>query len=305
MGLLDNALKKIPELADAIKNTAGALLRDDGLTLRVLRRQSPEQAGEESIRSGVFFLPEGATTKKHYTGTRGYGGSMTSTGETTYKNPIVMKGATGGKVPERAYDEIKGKGAYKKMRREVLDKSWGEDSYNRKPNVVNIKLLLMKYGGNPDMAEEIIRHSSHGNTLPYAIQEHIVANTIRDNGYDAVIGVGKQKGQPILTEIFDVRAGRYPSKEEWNFNFPDFYKQTGKKIPDSTVYALPIVAGASLLSPPHSYADQWKNYKNTEPALQEPLIDPTTLLAGPARWGGGLMNMGIDSALKYITGNRQ
>lgn len=34
--------------------------------------------------------------------------------------------------------------------------------------------------------------------------------------------------------------------------------------------------------------------------LQSPLVDPTTLLAGPARLGGGLMNMSMDSLLNYI-----
>jgi hypothetical protein len=36
--------------------------------------------------------------------------------------------------------------------------------------------------------------------------------------------------------------------------------------------------------------------------LREPLVDPTTLMAGPARWGGGLMNMGVDSVMKYLMG---
>ncbi len=52
-----------------------------------------------------------------------------------------------------------------------------------------------------------------------------------------------------------------------------------------------MAGGAAFISPDRANAE----------ALQEPAFDPTTLLAGPARWGGGLMNMGVDAAMKYFT----
>jgi hypothetical protein len=61
------------------------------------------------------------------------------------------------------------------------------------------------------------------------------------------------------------------------------------------------VVGATL-TPQPAQTENWRNYKNKEPALQEPIIDPTTLLAGPARWGGGLMNLVANTGLNAIMG---
>lgn len=61
------------------------------------------------------------------------------------------------------------------------------------------------------------------------------------------------------------------------------------------------VVGA-ILAPQQAQAENWRNYQNKEPALQEPIIDPTTLLAGPARWGGGLMNLVANTGLNAIMG---
>lgn len=36
-------------------------------------------------------------------------------------------------------------------------------------------------------------------------------------------------------------------------------------------------------------------------ALQEPVLDPTSLLSGPVRWGGGLLNMGINTISNLLT----
>lgn len=42
---------------DAVNNTPGAEITTDGLLLKVIRQQKPEQDGETSIRTGVFYLP--------------------------------------------------------------------------------------------------------------------------------------------------------------------------------------------------------------------------------------------------------
>lgn len=60
------------------------------------------------------------------------------------------------------------------------------------------------------------------------------------------------------------------------------------------------VTAASLYSPGAAQAKQYRNMAEQQ-ALEEPTFDPTTLLAGPARWGGGLMNMIGDAVLRYLT----
>ena len=63
------------------------------------------------------------------------------------------------------------------------------------------------------MAENIYKSSPSGNQFAYAMQEHIVANAVRNAGYDSVLGYSKKKtGDPFLSEVFDVREKTYPSK---------------------------------------------------------------------------------------------
>ena len=90
----------------AVANTPMARISDEGLYLNLMRKQKPEQAMTESVRSGVFYLPEGSPSMKHYGGSGGYGGTDKITGETLYKNPLFVKGATGGKAPEAAYTQL-------------------------------------------------------------------------------------------------------------------------------------------------------------------------------------------------------
>jgi hypothetical protein len=204
---------KISDFHSAVQNTEGAELSDSGLTLDVVRHQKPEQAGERAVRTGVFFLPEKKSPYQRYytTGRQGYGGTQRIEGRTTFENPIIAKGASGGKVPERAYDAINGEGAYDEMRQDVLDST--THGWNRKSDdelTQNVANVLEQYGGNPDLAEDIVRNSKEGNTLAYAVQEHIVASSVRKAGHDGIVGFSKIKGQPRLSEVFDLRHDKYP-----------------------------------------------------------------------------------------------
>lgn len=215
------SLPKTEEFSRAVQNTPGAQITEEGLLMRVQRNQKPEQAGEESVRTGVFYLPEGSASAKYYkqskSGETPYGGSESIVGETLYKNPIFVKGATGGKAPEAAYDQIMGKGAYEKMRSEVL-KSYSFNT-NQSQKIEGIQEVLQKYNGLDsddayNMAYNIVTNSKSSNTLPYAVQENIVANAVRNAGYDAVFGYSKKKtGDPFLSEVFDVREATYPTKQ--------------------------------------------------------------------------------------------
>ena len=103
----------------AVANTPNARISDEGLHLNLMRKQKPEQAMTESVRSGVFYLPEGSPSMKHYGGAGGYGGTDKITGETLYKNPLFVKGATGGKAPEAAYAQLTDKAQLKALQDDV------------------------------------------------------------------------------------------------------------------------------------------------------------------------------------------
>lgn len=202
----------------AVENTPGATVTEDGLVMNLMRKQKPQQAETESVRGGVFYLPEGSTSMKHYGGTTGYGGTEKISGETLYKNPLVVKGATGGKAPEAAYDQLVGKGAYQEMRNDALRVRHPDLISDKRYNLsdaITPDQFLSKYA--PDLegyGDYIFSKSREGNQLAYALQEAAVAQKARDAGYDAVIGYSKKKsGDPFLSEVFDVREAIYPSRE--------------------------------------------------------------------------------------------
>ena len=207
------------EARTAIANTPGAKANEDGsITLDVSRYQDPDQFGRPSLRTGVFFLPElKSPWGRHYKGTNkmGYGGTERVEGRTTLMKPFVVKASTGGTAVVRAYDAVKGAGAYDKMRMEAITPPVMTTSFfGGKPGgpdqVEAVKAFLTKYGGEPKMAEEILAHSKGGNLLPYALQEHVAAHVLRAAGYDSVLGYSKHKGEPRLAELFDLRKREYP-----------------------------------------------------------------------------------------------
>lgn len=199
---------------DAVRNTPGAKITEDGLVMNVARSQKPEQGLMPSVRGGVFYLPEGAQQMKHYsTGKHGYGGTDKISGETLFSNPLVVKGATGGKAPEAAYDQLIGKGAYQGMREDALKAVGYNMSHAQKLEAVD--KFLSKYAPEmTDLAGDIVQNSKHGNTLPYALQEAAVGAAVRKAGHDGVLGysVARSNKQPFISEVFDVREVRYPDK---------------------------------------------------------------------------------------------
>ncbi len=201
------------EFLNAVKGTPSAQMTPEGLMMRVTRNQAPEQGMMPSVRGGVFYLPEGATQAKYYsTGKNGYGGSEKIAGETLVRNPLFVKGATGGKAPEAAYDQLIGRGAYQSMRNDAL-KSLG--TYGTKPQekAALAEEFLAKYA--PDlkgMGSYIVENSKQGNQLAYALQEAAVGSAVRKAGNDAVLGYSKGKAGPFLSELFDVRESAYPDK---------------------------------------------------------------------------------------------
>lgn len=207
----------------SVEGTPSAQITDDGLRIKLVRYQNPDQAQMTSIRTGVFYLPASDKNVKYYkSGKYGYGGTEKIEGETIFKKPLFVKGATGGKAPEKAYDSIKGKGAYNKMRSDVLGNVMGIN-IRTSDKIANTEKLLEKYGSDPNIADEIVYISKTGNSLPYAIQENIVAHAVRDAGFDSVVGYSKRRdGTHFISEVFDVREEAYPDDEGYYKLHPKF-----------------------------------------------------------------------------------
>ena len=221
-------------LERAVQNTPGASIDDGLLKMRVTRNQHPDQEMSESVRGGVFYLPEGSASQKYYTGKGhnfSYGGSQPISGETAVSNPLFVKGATGGKAPQTAYDQLNGKGAYEAMRSEAL-RSTG--SYNLGvPHDLKVEAtqkFLEKYA--PEMAplaEYILQNSTKGNQMAYALQEAAVASAARKAGHDAVIGysTSRKTKEPFISEVFDVRENRYPGADGDYSIWPELQRKAG------------------------------------------------------------------------------
>jgi hypothetical protein len=228
-------LPKDDIFSQAVANTPSARMSEEGLHLNVMRKQKPEQAMTESVRSGVFYLPEGSSSMKHYGGTNFYGGTDKITGETLYKNPLFVKGATGGKAPEAAYAQLTDKDQLKQM----LDDAMEHSSFGFRPNISygqqiqKVEEFLSKYA--PDLegyASYIVDNSKRGNQLRYALQEAATAQKVRDAGYDAVIGHSKGKQGPFISEVFDIRESHYPNQYgdfQLNPKFEEMYQNAPRR----------------------------------------------------------------------------
>jgi hypothetical protein len=208
------------EFLKAVENEPSAQITEQGLLMNLKRMQTPQQSGLESVRSGVFYLPEGqASNLKHYRGKTNYGGTEPIEGQTLFKNPLFVKGATGGKAPENAYDQLLGKGAYEAMRTDALRVRHPDLISDRRYNLsdaITPEQFLEKYA--PDLqgyGDYIFSNSRQGNQLPYALQEAAVAQQVRNAGHDAVIGYGKGRGDKgeFFSEVFDVRESHYPTPQ--------------------------------------------------------------------------------------------
>jgi hypothetical protein len=200
----------------AVKNTQGARVEDGSLVMPITRNQRPEQAMDESVRGGVFYLPQGSKDAKFYTGTKenfAYGGTDKIAGETAINNPLFVKGATGGKAPEAAYDQLLGKGAYQAMRTDAINSAPYYFKANEKSEFVGA--FLRKYAPEmEDLADHILANSTKGNQLAYALQEAAVASAARKAGHDAVLGysVSRKTKEPNISEVYDVRESHYPNR---------------------------------------------------------------------------------------------
>jgi hypothetical protein len=148
-------LPKDDIFSQAVANTPSARMSEEGLHLNVMRKQKPDQAMTESVRSGVFYLPEGSPSMKHYGGSGGYGGTDKITGETLYKNPLFVKGATGGKAPEAAYVQLTDKDQLKALQDDIssilsTDQSSVKTIIDGKTIDSPVVQRIVRLGGKPE-----------------------------------------------------------------------------------------------------------------------------------------------------------
>ena len=195
---------------DAVRNTPSASIVDDGIIVDIERWQKPEQDNEASVRTGVFYLPRGASQSRYYRGGTGfYGGAVHFTGETLLKAPLAVKGATGGNVPLKAYEALFGKEAAKKLEEDCESIMRPYQRSAKANRAMDVYYEYLPDADNDYMDFSLLEiNSREGNQLRYAVQENIIAHAVREAGYDSVIGYNRGK----LTEIFDVREGNYPSE---------------------------------------------------------------------------------------------
>ena len=209
-----------PKFEEAVRNTEGAFVSEDGLLLPIFRRQDPNQNERRSLRDGVFYQPSGSPRKYPFTGRNGYGGYEHIEGISLFRRPLFIKGAVGGKAPIQAYDLIKGKGSFEKMRNAVLQKIvYGHPLFGTAKTYDDIyrkiESLFEEFGGGDhEVVDEIAGYApfAKGNGLVYAIQENIIGNAIRKAGYDSVIGWSQRRdGSAFISDVFDVRELTYPA----------------------------------------------------------------------------------------------
>jgi len=215
--IFENISNKYPEeFIEAVNNTPGAEIISSGIKLDISRYQKPEQSGGWSVRTGVFFLPEiKSPYSRYYRNKKSYGGKEYVTGKTIIKNPYIIKAGTGGIGPEKAFIKIVGKQKHEEMLHDIFKiQGWGRTKYQKEEDVTE---FLDKYDGDVDSAYDIVRWSDEGNRMRYALQEHIIAHTLRDAGYDSILSYSKSDGKPRLSELFDLRQKQYPG--ETNFEF--------------------------------------------------------------------------------------
>jgi soluble lytic murein transglycosylase-like protein len=195
---------------EAVEATPGASITDDGLSLEVLRYQKPEQAGAQAIREGVFYLPATLPSRSvgSYKGTNtsSYGGPEMVRGETLLRAPLAVPGNTGGRVPERAFRELTSDADMQRLERDSLRAA--NSGLPRPEYYENIENFLNEWGGNPDVATDLVNNSRAGNRMRFALQENVIGNRARQEGYDSIVGTGART--PRITEVFDLREAAYP-----------------------------------------------------------------------------------------------
>lgn len=225
-----------PLFQEALANTPGARVTEDGLELPLVRMQQPEQAGMDSVRTGVFYmLADLARHIRVYAKGNWYGGPMRIAGTSVFRRPMFVRASTGGRAPEmafnRAWEEMYGRERGLRPIQALDDDiarinplgQWGHAPKGSDEQIIShVAAVLGAYGYEQggeidpyDLARNIVENSRRGNQFRYAMREAVVAQALRDAGYDSVISLTTTKGRRYtrearMGEVFDVRERTYP-----------------------------------------------------------------------------------------------
>lgn len=199
----------------AVLNSGGRI--DSGrFSIPVTRRQKYAQAGNESVRGGVFYLPSSEKPSRfgYSNPATLYGGPQRISGQREFSSPFFVRAATGGAGPERAYSEAFGRKALKSLqddvRNIVVSRALGPE-YLQKIDGFIAKYAPEKASGN--FASYLLNSSRQGNQLKYALQELAIGSAIKRRGNDAILSYGFQRGTkaPKLREVFALNEHKYPT----------------------------------------------------------------------------------------------
>lgn len=275
--------KNIPEEGlQAILNSGGKITGDK-YVLPVERYQKVDQGTYPSVRGGVFYLPKGSYHASGYNSDKHlYGGSTKIEGERTFATPLMVKGTTGGKVPERAYAQLFGKSAYKELKKDVIGAvgDWINYAYgySNRFNTDRVQDFLKKYAPEHETnLQYILENSQKGNQLRYALQELAIGQSVKDVGFDSIMGYTNGRGvrsrKPALQEIFALNEEYYPFAKGFvppirNPNFKKLF--TGTKVIDKKGKPLRMYHGTASKEDFTTFAVDKRGYTYGEGAYFTP-----------------------------------
>lgn len=224
-------------LREAVSNTPGAKITDEGVELPLVRFQKSAQANQPSTRGAVQYSTPGFHMNYNKTaGTimEGYGGAQKIEGSSLFKNPLVIETHfMGGDSISKAAKSLVGENEMKlvfEQARGVSNKAHNlfkknNKSVTREDAVQSINQFLEEHApelaGQGEYLLDVNTNSKIGrsnNRLGTALAQAAALSRVRGHGYDSILGHSKvnDKGTSSaeasrrFTEITDLRENQYP-----------------------------------------------------------------------------------------------
>jgi hypothetical protein len=223
----------------AIANTPGANLSENGLELPVIRYQKTTQANKPTTRGGVFYGV--GNSAELFSGVENTmpGGSQKITGQTKLQNPFFAVGTDLAGASVDAFKKLNPE-KYKEVDDESVKIFFRTSKNNWEESIKN---FFEKYA--PDQKPNINKIiNAHPYQKQLTLIESALAQELQNKGYDSMVGVygagtktfeGKTplpEQNPTIFEIFDVREATYPRKSGATTIRPEFLKEEAQSLLD-------------------------------------------------------------------------
>jgi hypothetical protein len=223
----------------AIANTPGANLSENGLELPVIRYQKTTQANKPTTRGGVFYGV--GNSAELFSGVENTmpGGSQKITGQTKLQNPFFAVGTDLAGASVDAFKKLNLE-KYKEVDEESVKIFFRTSKNNWEESIKN---FFEKYA--PDQKPNINKIiNAHPYQKQLTLIESALAQELQNKGYDSMVGVygagtktfeGKTalpEQNPTIFEIFDVREATYPRKSGKTTIKPEFLKEEAQSLLD-------------------------------------------------------------------------